>query len=252
MIDEPFAKGHSIIHQIDPRFKIVAATVYSFAVALSHQFSTLLAAVVFSVVLVWIARLDFWRVTKRVVVVNGFLLFFWIMLPIFADESPFYTFGPLSISIQGVLLATKLTLKSNAILLGLISMVSTIPFTILGHSLNRLKIPEKLVFLLLLTYRYYFVIEQEYEKIMKAIKIRGFQPTTSLHSYKTFAYIIGMLFVRASERADRVYGAMRCRGFNGKFYSLADFHVSAPSWIFSGIMTGVTLGILFLEIYFYV
>ncbi len=40
---------------------------------------------------------------------------------------------------------------------------------------------------------------------MRAIKIRGFVRGTSLHCYKTCAYLIGMLFVRASARAERVY-----------------------------------------------
>ena len=55
------------------------------------------------------------------------------------------------------------------------------------------------------------------------------------------AYLVGMLFVRASERAERVYMAMVCRGFSGKFYSLKEFSFSGRDWIWLFSMTAVLL-----------
>jgi cobalt/nickel transport system permease protein len=158
-----------------------------------------------------------------------------------------YAIGPVNIYLAGIVFAAKITLKSNAILLALIALIATMSFATLGHSLARLKIPEKLVFLLMITYRYIFVIQQEYQKIIRSIKIRGFKPKTNLHTYKTFAYVIGMLLIRASERADRVYNAMRCRGFKGKYYSLTDFRADAGSWIFISVASGLTAGIIIME-----
>jgi cobalt/nickel transport system permease protein len=77
--------------------------------------------------------------------------------------------------------------------------------------------------LLLLAYRYIFVIEQEYQRLYRAAKMRNFRPASNLHTYRTYAYLVGMLFVRASERARRVHLAMKCRGFTGRFHSLAHF-----------------------------
>jgi energy-coupling factor transporter transmembrane protein EcfT len=34
MISEPFASGHSFIHKLDPRIRVIVATVYCFVV---HQ-----------------------------------------------------------------------------------------------------------------------------------------------------------------------------------------------------------------------
>ena len=97
------------------------------------------------------------------------------------------------------------------------------PLATLGYALNRLRVPDKIVHLLLMTYRYVFVLEQEYQRLMRAVKIRGFQPATNLHTYRTYAYVVGMLFVRAAERAERVQQAMLCRGFKRKFYCLQEF-----------------------------
>ena len=131
----------------------------------------------------------------------------------------------------------------------LISFIATMTFATLGHTLSKFKLPQKFIFLLMITYRYIFVIAQEYQKIIRSIKIRGFKPKTNLHTYKTFAYVIGMLLIKASERADRVYNAMRCRGFKGKYYSLSSFKADAKSWVFVTTIFGLTTGIIFMEVF---
>jgi cobalt/nickel transport system permease protein len=118
----------------------------------------------------------------------------------------------------------------------------------LGHALHQLRVPEKIIQLLLMSYRYIFVIEQEYRRLLRAAKIRGFQPGTNINTYRTFAYVIGMLFVRAAERAERVHQAMLCRGFKGKFFSLQEFQTSRESWIFSIMMTAYIIGLVVLEV----
>lgn len=247
MITEPFATGNSVIHRIDPRFRVIAAVGYSFAIALCHEFAPLIFALAVSGVCILLSRVSLTQVLKRLAIVNIFVLLFWIVLPFTFPGTRMYAVGPVDISSAGIVFAAKITLKSNAILLALIALIATMSFATLGHSLSRLKLPEKLVFLLMITYRYIFVIAQEYQKIIRSIKIRGFKPKTTLHTYKTFAYVIGMLLIRASERADRVYNAMRCRGFKGTYYSLTDFRADAKSWIFIGVAAGLTVGIIIME-----
>jgi hypothetical protein len=47
MVQEPFALGNSLVHRLDPRFKIVMATLYAFAVALSNRFPALFLGLAF-------------------------------------------------------------------------------------------------------------------------------------------------------------------------------------------------------------
>lgn len=249
MIQEPFAIGNSVNHRTDPRFRVVFAAIFSFAVALSTQIPAMIAALGISILLAGMSRLKFGEVMKRLTVVWGFLLLLWLILPMTAGGDPMYHLGPLTFTRPGVILCLQITLKSNAILLAFISLVATMSFATLGHALERLRVPEKLVYLLLMTYRYIFVIEQEYLRLARAAKLRNFHPGTNLHTYRTYAYIVGMLFVRASERAERVYQAMRCRGFRGKFYSLREFSVSRQDWIWSGFMSLAIAGVLILELF---
>ena len=251
MIQEPFAIGDSLIHKLDPRFRLVFAALFSLTVALATQFTVLALSVSVSLVLILTARLRIREVLRRVAVVFGFLLLIWVILPItFAGEGLYHIY-PFTITRPGVVLSAQITLKSIAILLALMALLATMTIAVLGHALHRLRLPGKLVHLMLMTYRYIFVFEQEYARLWTAAKIRGFQSGTNIHSYKTYAYLIGMLFVRASARAERVHQAMLCRGFNGRFFSLGTFPPSRWNWIFAALMTLLIVILATLEILAY-
>ncbi len=248
MIQEPFASGNSPIHRLSPTLRVVAATAYSFLIALAHGLPTLLTALILSLILLFFARLDIKKVMQRLTVVLGFLLLIWVILPWTYKGEIWFHLGPLSITRPGVLLCLEISLKSIAILLAMIALVSTMTTARLGHALNRLHLPDKLVYLILITYRYIFVIEQEYQRLIRAARIRNFRPGTNLHTYRTYAFLLGMLFVRSSERAKRVHQAMVCRGFSGKFYSLQENIRGHQNWIFVLLMSLSLLSMAVLEI----
>ena len=211
------------MHRLDPRFRVIAATVFSCLAAVCDRFEALVLFLVLGGGLTILARLDFGQVARRLLLVNGLILFLWAVLPLTTDGVAVLRIGPATVTEEGLLLAARITLKSNAILLALIALLATQSIGTLGHALNRLMVPDKLVHLLLITYRYIFVLEQEYQRLARAARVRSFVPSTRIHTYRTYAYLIGMLFVRAAARADRVHQAMVCRGFAGRFYSLRRF-----------------------------
>jgi cobalt/nickel transport system permease protein len=247
MISEPFASGDSMIHRLDPRMRVSVTVVYSFVVALSYQFPVLIMALVLSAILIAISRVRIKKVLKRITLVNTLIFLLWLVLPFSFNGEVLARIGPFAIYRPGVTLAAQITLKSNTILLAFIALIATMPFATLGHALHRLRIPQKIVHLLLMTYRYIFVIEQEYKRLLRAAKIRGFQPGTNINTYRTFAYVIGMLFVRSAARAERVQQAMLCRGFKGKFYNLQEFQTGMASWLFSILMTVLIIGLALME-----
>ena len=249
MLREPFAVGDSALHRLDPRVRLVAAAVYSCAAALCREFPALLAALLLSAGLVALARLRAAEVLKRLFVVNGLVVFIWAVIPFTFPGEALFRIGPFGAAREGVELAAQITLKSNAIVLAFMALVTTMPFSTVGHALHRLRVPDKIIHLLLMTYRYIFVLEQEYQRLIRAARIRGFQPGTNLHTYRTYAYLVGMLFVRAVDRAERVRWAMLCRGFKRKFYSLQEFRAGAGSIAFFLLMCAAVLGIAALELW---
>lgn len=247
MISEPFATGNSVIHQLDPRIRVGLTTLYAFVVALSSQFSVLFVALVLSLILIVISQVGIKEVFKRILWVNALIFLLWLLLPFTFKGDVLTHIGSFAIYRPGVVLAAQITIKSNAILLAFIALIATMSFATLGHALYRMRVPEKIVHLLLMTYRYIFVIEQEYLRLIRAAKIRGFRPGTNTNTYRTYSYVIGMLFVRAAARAERVHQAMLCRGFKGKFYSLQEFQINSATWVFAIIMTAIIAGLVFME-----
>ncbi len=237
MISEHLSEGTSYLHDFDPRLKIIVALIYSVTVALLTNFTLLFASLVFSLVLVTWGRLSIATVLKRLLVINGFVFFLWLVLPFSYEGKTLFEVGPLAATQPGVYQALRITLKSNAIILCLMALLSTSPTFMLVHALHHLKVPSKLVHLFFFTYRYIHVIYTEFTRLHTAMKVRSFTPSTNIHTYKSYAYLVGMLLVRSYERSKRIYQSMLCRGFNGKFHTLYHFESKPQELVSAAIMT---------------
>ena len=222
-IAEPFSEGVSLAHRLDPRGKIVVAALFAVLMAVAKTFAVALIGLALALVLLALARLPLKKVLVRLLVVNSFIFFLWLVLPFTYPGEAVWHWGALTATRQGLAYAGLITVKSNAIIIALIALIATAPIVTLGQALRRLRLPDKLCHLLLFTYRYIYVFEQEYRRLVLAMKIRGFRPRTDLHTYRSYAYLAAMLLVRSFDRAERVFAAMRCRGFQGTFYSLRTF-----------------------------
>jgi cobalt/nickel transport system permease protein len=222
-IQEPFSEGASLMHRLDPRGKIVIAALFSILVAMAKSFPGALAGLAVAFGWLVLARLPLRKVAAKLLAVNSFIFFLWLVLPFTYPGDPVWGLEPLVATRQGLIFAALITLKSNAIIIGLIALIATVPVVTLGQAMHALRLPDKLCHLLLFTYRYLYVFELEYQRLVQAMKIRGFQPGTNLHTYRSYAYLAAMLLVRSYDRAESVFQAMLCRGFHGVFYSLRTF-----------------------------
>jgi cobalt/nickel transport system permease protein len=246
-IEEPFSEGASTMHRLDPRGKIVVAALLAVLVATTTTYATALAGLAVALVYLSLARLPFGKLVVRLLAVNSFIFFLWFILPLTYPGDPVWRFGPLTASRQGLVFTGLITLKSNAIIIALIALIATSPIVTLGQALHTLRLPDKLCHLLLFTYRYIYVFEQEYRRLVQAMKIRGFRPRTDLHTYRSYAYLAAMLLVRSFDRAECVFQAMLCRGFHGNFYSLRTFSWQRRDKIFLAASLLVLAGLCYLE-----
>jgi len=247
MFVEPFAQGASLLHRLDARGKIIVASIFFLVVALADHYAVLLPSLAAVIVLAAVAHLPAKAIGKRLLLVNAFIVFLWVVLPVTYPGKSMFSVGPLTISKEGVILALKITLKANTIFLGFTAIVATSSIFTLGHALQKLAVPGKFVHLLLFTYRYIHVIEREYQRLSLAANLRGFRPAMTMHTYRTYAYLVGMLLVRSFARANRVHEAMLCRGFKGRLYSLQQFRFTAEDIaFFASMMLGIG-GLIYIE-----
>jgi cobalt/nickel transport system permease protein len=102
--------------------------------------------------------------------------------------------------------------KSTLCLATLIVLSATTSFSDTLHVLTRLRMPRMLVTTVALMYRYLFVLVQELERMRRARASRTFAPRRK-YSWMISASVVGQLFLRSSERAERIYAAMCSRGW---------------------------------------
>jgi cobalt/nickel transport system permease protein len=208
---------------LDPRAKLLAAFSYTLLLALAPGLK--LPALGLAMGLVTAARsglgLGLWL--RRILVINSFVAFMWLFLPwrlgwdgeagLVISQNPGW-----------LALALAITCKVNGVFLVFHSLMATSRINDILHALAHWRLPHKLVALFLLFHRYLYVIHHEYQRLTQAMKVRGFQPGSNLHTYRSYANLVGVLLVRSYERAERVYQAMLCRGFKGTFWLLDHFH----------------------------
>ena len=228
---EEFALGNSLIHRLDPRVKIVVTFVFSVVVALTNSVNTAAMALILPLALIVAARINLARVTRRVAVVNTFVLFLCLFLPFTYPGRIIYSIGPLDIHMEGLIYAALIALKSNAVILMVIALLGTSSVFSLVHALSRMGVSDKLVHLFFFCFRYIHVIHEEYHRLSNAMRIRGFKARTNLHTYRSYAYLMGMLLVRSFDRSGRIFAAMKCRAFKGRFYMLHDYRLKNSDYV---------------------
>ena len=246
MIKEKFSEGDSALHRLDPRVKIIVALLFSVIVAVSDKYTSLSGALLFAIGSVAVARLRAKEIISRLLVVNGFIFLLWLMLPFTFPGKNIYTLGSLNISQEGIKYALLITIKSNSIVLAGIALLSTSSIFNLVHALRHLHFPDKLTQLFFFTYRYIQTIHSEYIRLNNAIKVRGFKAQSNFHTYRTYAYLVGMMLVRSYDRSKRVYNAMLCRGFKGKFWTLNHFVFKKSDFIAGMVMLSCIIGLVLL------
>jgi cobalt/nickel transport system permease protein len=113
--------------------------------------------------------------------------------------------------LQPLVFAAVIT-KSTLCLLTMILLANTTPFAAILRVLRQLRVPDIFITTLALMYRYLFVLADEAERMQRARQSRTFTRQRWL-TWKTLATVIGQLFVRSTERAERIYAAMCARGW---------------------------------------
>jgi cobalt/nickel transport system permease protein len=234
---QEFHLSDSIVHRLDPRAKIILTAMFSIVTAVSGSITVSLVALCGGVILSIIASVPFKPLIKRIALVNGFILFLWIFLPLTYPGDTILKLGPVALTREGLLYAALITLKSNAILLVVISLLGASSVFALVHALHHLAAPDKLIHLFFFCYRYIHVIMEEYNRLKDAARVRGFKPGFNAHTYKTYAYFVGMMLVRSYDRSARILAAMKCRGFKGKFYILHHYGMGNNDYAFSAVTT---------------
>jgi cobalt/nickel transport system permease protein len=101
-------------------------------------------------------------------------------------------------------------------------LINVMPFEQMLSTIRRFGVPDVLVAMLAFMYRYFFVVWDELDRMRVARRARTFGGGNLIYHWKMSSQLLGMLLIRAMERAERVHGAMCARGWDGRVRFLDD------------------------------
>jgi len=209
---ENLAAGKTAIHRLHPLAKLLSAFIFIVFVASfgRYDFVYLTPYLFYPFVMMALAELPYKLLLSRVLIALPFCLFAGLS-NVFFDRAAAFVFGGVTVSLGVLSLVTILT-KMYLCVMAALLLVATTPFTELTAQLRRLHVPVIFVMVFEMTFRYIGVLLEEVHSMMTAYRLRsGAKKAVGIRHIGPFA---GHLLLRGFDRAERVYAAMRCRGYS--------------------------------------
>lgn len=223
-----FFPGFSVVHKLDPRAKIILATLYIVTVFLAVNALSFLLLALFTLALVWLSRISLGSVLRGIKPII-FVLIFTAVLNIFltsGEGEPLVRFWVIKIYSEGIYRAVLMALRVIILIVGtsILLTYTTSPIS-LTDGIESLMSPLKVIgvpvhafaMMMSIALRFIPTLVEETEKIMNAQKSRGadFSSGGLIKRAKALIPLLVPLFVSAFKRADELAVAMECRCYRG-------------------------------------
>jgi cobalt/nickel transport system permease protein len=259
---DPYRPRDSVIHRLDPRIKLVLAVVFILTNALVPAGAWPIYILLFTLILSGevISELGVGFVLKRSSLALPFVLAALPLILTIPGKTLFsLPLGPFVIhaSYPGLVRFASIAIKSWLSVQAAIVLAASTSFPDLLVAMRALHVPQLLVSIFGLMWRYMFVLVDEATRLLRARASRsgqsdlpGTRPGGNISWLaRVTGGMAGSLFLRAFERSDRIYMAMVSRGYDGEARSLPLPAIQPAQWAFliaSLSLFGIFLGIAYL------
>lgn len=236
---EELADGNTAVHRIHPMAKMIT-TIFFLVVVISfdkYNISGLVPFFVYPILLMSFGEIPYRPVLTRLLAALPFSFFAGLSNPFFDRETALLLLGiPIS---WGMLSFLSILIKTVLTVMAVLILIATTPMDKLACQMIRIRIPKIFVMQLMLTFRYLSLLINEAANMMTAYHLRSSrQKGIQLAHAGTF---MGQLLLRSFARAEKVYVAMKCRGFNGEYQFATSDRMRRGDFIY-----GILLCIAFL------
>ena len=254
-----YCEGNSILHRMDPRFKIILALLYIVTLFVAKSVFSFALLIALTALLIAVSGIPLTVILKSmkailvIVIFTAVINIFW-----FTGETLLVEFWIIKIYLEGLINAALIVIRIVLLLTGtsLFLTYTTTPVA-LTDALERLLAPLKKIglpvheFAMMMSTALRFIptLMDETHKIMNAQKSRGadFSSGSLINRVKALIPILIPLFVSAFRHADELATAMECRcyiGGEGRT-RMKEMRASATDW--SALVLGaVVLGLVIL------
>lgn len=223
-----FFPGRSPIHRLDPRTKIILATLFIVAVFVAQNPVSFALLAVTTLILIAISNISFKVILKSIKPIV-FILIFTAILNVFmtkGEGEPLLSFWVINIYTEGIARAVMMALRVIILIVGtsILLTYTTSPISLtdglesLLSPLKKIKVPvHTFAMMMSIALRFIPTLVEETEKIMNAQKSRGadFTSGSLVQRAKALIPLLVPLFVSSFKRAEELATAMECRCYRG-------------------------------------
>ncbi len=197
----------TFIQRWDPRTKIVTCISLVFLISAVKNPKNIVLICLFLLGIVLFMGLEFKDLIKRTSLLFPFLIFMGIPI-LFGQGIP--------ISNERKEIVILLAFKSLSSLYLMFIMFFTQPMWEFLGALSFLKIPNSVMSIIFLSWRYVFILGNRLRDMFKGLYSRGFKLKFSKATFNVMGQIVGGMLIKSIDTSDTVYNAMLLRGFDNK------------------------------------
>ena len=212
----------SYLHKWQCKPKLIAFICLIFSFAFVKKIVFLPVIIFTTIFLFWIAKLPVSFLLSRLRYPGIFILTVVVLLPFLTGKTVIFSILGLTIKQEGMELMLLIATRFLCIFTTTLVLLATSPFLELLKTCQSLGLSPIISDMMLLTYRYLEEFSDRLDTMKKALKLKGF----SLHNHghdkqhksisrqlTIVANLIGSLIVRSYDDSQRVYQAMKLRGY---------------------------------------
>jgi cobalt/nickel transport system permease protein len=206
----------SPVHRLNTGVKVTATLLFlALAVSFpSKNLSGLVPFLLYPACMMPLSGTPYRPLLARLVIALPFALFGGLGNLFFMRETAF-NLGGLEVT-WGLVSFASIMLKTLLCVFAVLILIATTPFNDICALLTSKRGLGVIGLQLSLTYRYIGVLVDEAQRMWTAYILRA--PGTKAVRMKDMGSFLGQLLLRSFERAERVYNAMKCRGFTGRYH----------------------------------
>ena len=254
--------GHSLIHRLDPRIKIILTIAYIVMLFLVKEFIGFAISIAFLLILYLVSTIPLKMILKGLKPVLPLILFTSVLNIFFVKgDTILWQWGIFTISWQGIRLAIFMSIRILALIAGSSLLTYTTSPIALTDGIERLLKPLKyikfpvheLAMMMTIALRFIPTLLEETGKIMSAQKARGADMESGglIQRAKALIPILIPLFISAIRRAEELALAMECRCYHGGEgrTRMKQLHLSGRDIVACVVMAGCMTVVILLRIY---
>ena len=252
--------GHSVLHRLDPRIKMVLTIAYIVLLFLVKNSVGFLVSIVFLGVCYAVAKIPVKLILRSLKPIVPILVFTGALNLLFVSgEHPIFDWGVFHLSQEGIYTAITMAIRVLCLIAGSSLLTYTTSPIALTDAIERLLGPLKalhfpvheLAMMMSIALRFIPTLIEETDKIMSAQKARGADLESGglLQRAKALIPILIPLFVSAFRRAEELALAMECRCYHGGKgrTRMKQLHLTVADGAACLVVAVVFVGVLFLN-----